>query len=75
MPGVSLEAEMNFDWRGWTSVVEERAFGPSFLLIPKPFNEGQLCASYCSGSWGTEVKEVSSLTWLISWLREKASKQ
>lgn len=66
MPGVSLEAEMNFDWRGWTSVVEERALGPSFLLIPKPFNEGQLCASYCSGSWGTVVKEVSSLIWLIS---------
>lgn len=30
MPGVSLEAVMNFDWRGWTSFVEEIAFGPSF---------------------------------------------
>ena len=75
VPGVSLEAEMNFDWTGWTRLVEEITFGPSFLLIPKPFNEDQLCASHCSGSWDTVVKEVPSLIWLIFWLREKASKQ
>ena len=66
---------MNFDWTGWTRLVEEITFGPSFLLIPKPFNEDQLCASHCSGSWDTVVKEVPSLIWLIFWLREKASKQ
>lgn len=76
--GATLEEEMNCEGLGRLGKLH-RGDGPwpklfTHSFIKKTFNDGQLCARHCSGSWVTVLNEVLSLMQLIFWMGEKTNK-